>query len=792
MRLLSHLRIRTKLAILLGLSALMLVASIGISASILRQGMTNDRIDKLRAVVGMAVGLAQSLEDQVASHQLTHQQALQQFRNAAHVMRFDQGVGYIFAQTLDNVFVVHGANPKLEDTTSTAQDAHGRSLTSLIDLALRDSDHGVVSYDFAKPGQTQAQPKVAYVELFRPWNLAFAAGAYTDDLDAAFHATLWKLIIAGGAILLVTVVTAWLINHDITGSLGALNSVMARLSQGDLDAPVSGTARRDEVGLMAKSVSVFKDELKEAEHLRTEQETERARARAGQVAAMVSMAETIEAEAADAMTQVEGQTAAMATAADTMRASAGRTGTAAESAAAAAGQALANAQTVASAAEELAASIREISGQVDQSAQIVGQAVTAGRTARELIDALNGQVGNIGRVADMIAEIAAKTNLLALNATIEAARAGEAGKGFAVVASEVKQLATQTARSTEEIARHIAEVRSGTAASVDAVRQIEETIDRVNAIAGSIAAAVEEQSAATAEIARNVSETAAAANQMTERTRQVSAEASITGEKADEVLGNTSSLNETIGGLQRALVRVVRTSTTEVDRRRNGRRRPCHVEASIVQAGRAESAILHDISEHGCYAVTAAAYQAGQQAEIVLQHLGKRLPGRIAATAETGVHICFTDASIPAAEVDQISAVTVAELMNVAKNDHIAFVKRVSDAAASGELPANGLPSHHACRLGRWYDSLTDATTLTLPSFRAIAEPHHAVHEAGHQVLAAISSHDTAGARRHLAELRKHSERVLHCLDEFGQEYAASIARSQDQTQTQTQTRNAA
>src|ERR1700752_2616979 len=119
MRLLSHLRIRTKLAILLGLSALMLVASIGISASILRQGMTNDRIDKLRAVVGMAVGMAQSLEDQVASHQLTHQQALQQFRNAAHVMRFDQRGGYIFAQTPDNVFVVHGAIPKLEDTTST-------------------------------------------------------------------------------------------------------------------------------------------------------------------------------------------------------------------------------------------------------------------------------------------------------------------------------------------------------------------------------------------------------------------------------------------------------------------------------------------------------------------------------------------------------------------------------------------------------------------------------------------------------------------------------------------------
>src|ERR1700758_3632130 len=83
-------------------------------------------------------------------------------------------------------------------------------------------------------------------------------------------------------------------------------------------------------------------------------------------------------------------------------------------------------------------------------------------------------------VADMIGEIAAKTNLLALNATIEAARAGDAGKGFAVVASEVKSLATQTARSTEEIGRHIAEVRGATGESVTAVRHIEQTIGEIN------------------------------------------------------------------------------------------------------------------------------------------------------------------------------------------------------------------------------------------------------------------------------------------------------------------------
>ncbi len=231
-------------------------------------------------------------------------------------------------------------------------------------------------------------------------------------------------------------------------------------------------------------------------------------------------------------------------------------------------------EPVASAAEELSASIREIAGQVSQSSAVVSRAVEAGRSTRETISALNEQVARIGSVADMISEIAARTNLLALNATIEAARAGDAGKGFAVVASEVKQLATQTARSTEEIGRHIADVRAATGASVTAVGRIEDTISEINAIAGSIAAAVEEQGAATTEIARNVSETAAAANEMTSRTNEVFSEAQQTGRQAGEVLTNTVDLNAAMEDLHKAVIHLVRTSTSELDRRRY-RRRPC-------------------------------------------------------------------------------------------------------------------------------------------------------------------------------------------------------------------------
>jgi methyl-accepting chemotaxis protein len=315
----------------------------------------------------------------------------------------------------------------------------------------------------------------------------------------------------------------------------------------------------------------------------------------------------------------------MTATAEEMSASAARTGNSAQSAATASAQALANAQTVASAAEELSASIREIGGQVAQSTQIVGRAVAAGAETRATIEALNEQVGRIGAVADMIGEIAAKTNLLALNATIEAARAGDAGKGFAVVASEVKALATQTARSTQEIAEHIGQVRNATGVSVAAVARIEQTIGEINAIAGSIAAAVEEQGAATAEIARNVAETASAANEMTDRTTEVSSEAEQTGRHAVEVRENASALNAAVGELRHSVIRVVRTSTSEADRRKAIRHQvdlPCR----LTVAGRDTcTARVTDLSGGGASVRGGPSLHLGARAALHLDGVGFEL-----------------------------------------------------------------------------------------------------------------------------------------------------------------------
>ncbi|MBR9970765.1 globin-coupled sensor protein [Magnetospirillum sulfuroxidans] len=240
-------------------------------------------------------------------------------------------------------------------------------------------------------------------------------------------------------------------------------------------------------------------------------------------------------EVAGAATQVEAAARAMA-------ANAEETSVQSTTVAAAAEEATSNIQTVAAAAEELSSSIEEISRQVSHSASIASSAMEEADRTNEMVESLSEAAGKIGQVVSLINAIASQTNLLALNATIEAARAGEAGKGFAVVANEVKSLANQTAKATQEIGQQINAVQTATRDAVGAITDIARTIGQINDIAGSIAAAVEEQGAATAEIARNVQQAAMGTQEVTGTIARVSAAAYETGNTAREVLSAAASL----------------------------------------------------------------------------------------------------------------------------------------------------------------------------------------------------------------------------------------------------------
>jgi methyl-accepting chemotaxis protein len=190
----------------------------------------------------------------------------------------------------------------------------------------------------------------------------------------------------------------------------------------------------------------------------------------------------------------------------------------------------------------MASSVNEISRQVQESARMATEAVDQARKTDDRVSELSKAAARIGNVVELINTIAGQTNLLALNATIEPARAGEAGRGFAVVASEVKALAEQTAKATGEIGQQIAGIQSATQGSVDAIREISGTIEKLSEISSTIASAVEEQGAATQEISRNVQQAAKGTHEVSSNIIDVQRGANETG-SASSVLSAARSLS---------------------------------------------------------------------------------------------------------------------------------------------------------------------------------------------------------------------------------------------------------
>lgn len=210
-----------------------------------------------------------------------------------------------------------------------------------------------------------------------------------------------------------------------------------------------------------------------------------------------------------------------------------------------------NVSTVAAAAEQLGSSVNEISRQVDGSARLAQAAVGEADHTATLVQELSGAAARIGDVVGMINSLASQTNLLALNATIEAARAGEAGRGFAVVATEVKELANQTAKATDEISVQIGHIQGATHQAVQAIGAITERINDLNGVAGSIAAAVEQQGAATQEIVRNVTEAANGTTDVTNTIGGVAAVARETDMAAAQVMASAADLSQQSASLSK-------------------------------------------------------------------------------------------------------------------------------------------------------------------------------------------------------------------------------------------------
>jgi len=323
-----------------------------------------------------------------------------------------------------------------------------------------------------------------------------------------------------------------------------LNGALGEMAGGNLEVVVPGAGRGDEIGDLAKTVTIIRLNAEQKAHDEAE-----AKARQDQIAAqqrkadMIRLADQFEGAVGEIVEAVSSASTELEGSATTLTANAERSQELTTMVAAASEEASTNVQSVASATEELSSSVNEISRQVQESARMASGAVDQARITNDRVGELSKAAARIGDVVELINTIAGQTNLLALNATIEAARAGEAGRGFAVVASEVKALAEQTAKATGEIGQQITGIQGATQESVGAIREISGTIEKLAEIASTIAAAVEEQGAATQEISRNVQQAAQGTQQVSVNITDVQRGAGETGSASAQVLSAAQSLS---------------------------------------------------------------------------------------------------------------------------------------------------------------------------------------------------------------------------------------------------------
>ncbi len=458
------------------------------------------------------------------------------------------GTGSIYLLSSSGIWMAH-PDPKFLGK-NWSETHKGNENTKEITAAL-EAGREYTFEDFSKGLDTDVQRILVPVSIGDTGvTLSVLVNIPTSETSQAAN-KIMQIVILVGIVLLVVLASVLIIagrsiiKRPLEQTIGTIN----KLIDGEYDLEVPNCDRSDEVGDISRALTVFRDAAKERQKLE-QQQAESMQRRTKRAESMGKLTEDFSGTIGNLLSSLSNSVGGLNSASEELSAGAEETSSQSMAVAAASEQASANVETVAAAAEQLFASVNEIGRQVTQSTENAGNAVRQAADTNSKVEGLSLSADRIGEVVSLISDIAEQTNLLALNATIEAARAGDAGKGFAVVASEVKNLATQTARATEDITSQIQNIQKETKESVGAIKSISETIEEMNNISAAISAAVEEQGAATKEIARNVQEASTGTQDVSRNIQGVSQAADSTGKAATLVHQSAGDLSADAEKLQ--------------------------------------------------------------------------------------------------------------------------------------------------------------------------------------------------------------------------------------------------
>ncbi|PTP13155.1 methyl-accepting chemotaxis protein [Vibrio sp. 10N.286.51.C3] len=507
---LSNLSIKLKLVSIVILSVVLLVMASTFNLMQQRASSMEERQDKLSAQVETAVSLANYYYSQrsVLGEEVAKDRALQ----AIKTLRYDN-TNYFWILNQQLNIISHPLKPELDGTNAgNLRDGAGKHhWREMVTISRTPEEKGFLDYQWMSP-QGELKDKISYVQLFPEWNWVIGSGILVADIQEAFYALAIKEGMVAVVLSGLLFAMGYAISNNILVPLNKLIDNTHKIADGDLRVRMNMT-RKDELGDMSHQIDTMLDKLQTT--LRTANES------ADLSSNMASHIAQASEEAATSVNAQHAQLELLSTAMTEMSATI---------------------SDVAVNAENTAASTNKVvdhANQNDQNMQVTSTTISQVSdnisTANNLVRDLQSGVTEISQVVGVIRDVSEQTNLLALNAAIEAARAGEQGRGFAVVADEVRNLASRTQNSTNEVQSTIEKLTQQAERTFKAMQSSNEKVDHsvvasnetrqqldvivnelhnANDMVAQIAAASEQQSTVATEMSESVTGIHLAANEV--------------------------------------------------------------------------------------------------------------------------------------------------------------------------------------------------------------------------------------------------------------------------------------